>query len=107
MKQFFYYHLIDFSDLREKLQKQDLSKAEERDLLSIVEETLHYRIVSEVLTCLPEEDNEWFLQTYTVLPHKKNFLEQVKAKIEDIEDKIKNIAERVKEETIVEFNNED
>ena len=73
----------------------------------MVHETIHYRVVTEILTYLPQEHHEWFLEKYTQVPHEEGFLEKLKERVEDIEDKIKAVVEKVKEEILAELQEEE
>lgn len=98
MDQTFYAHLVDLSDIEEFLKQQELAESEHAELVVMVKETIHYRVVTEVLTSLSQEQHEWFLEEYTQLPHKEGFLEKLKDSIGDIEDKIGQVVNRVKTE---------
>jgi len=107
MKQVFYYHLLDFPEIEEKLNQHEIEETEKEELLLIIKETIHYQVISRVLTNLPEQDHQWFLKEYTKLPHKQGFLETLKEKIEDIEGKIKEVASQVKQEILAELESEE
>ncbi len=107
MQHTFYYHLIDLTDIEVQLDKHQLKGEEKQELMMMVKETIHYQVVTEILTHLPEEHHEWFLAKYTKLPHEEGFLEKLKEKIEDIEDKIKAIVEKVKAEILLELQEEE
>jgi len=107
MKQVFYYHLLDFLEIEEKLSRHEIEETEKEELLLIIKETIHYQVVSQVLTNLPEQDHQWFLKEYTKLPHKQGLLESLKEKIEDIEEKIKEVASQVKQEILAELESEE
>jgi hypothetical protein len=98
MDKTFYAHLVDLGDIEELLREQELAESEHTELMVMVKETIHYRVVTEILTYLPQEHHEWFLESYTQLPHHEGFLEKLKEVIGDIEDKISRVIERVKAE---------
>ena len=105
MKQTFYNHLVDLSDIEEYLRQQELAEEEQAELIVMVKETIHYRVVTEILTHLPQEHHEWFLEEYTQVPHHEGFLEKLKEVIGDIEDKISQVIHRVKQEIKAELEN--
>ena len=101
----FYSHLVDLGDIEEYLDQHELAKAERSELIVMVKETIHYRVVTEVLTHLPQEHHEWFLERYTQVPHEEGFLEKLKETIGDVEEKIGQVVSRVKEEIKAELEN--
>lgn len=107
MKQVFYYHLLNFPEVEERLDKHGLAEKEREEILLIIKETIHYRVVAEVMTHLPQKHHEWFLTEYTNLPHQEGLLEKLKDKIEDIEEKIKAVASQVKQEILAELEREE
>lgn len=107
MKHTFYGHLVDLTEIEVVLDRHGLAKHEKEELLIMVKETIHYRVVSEVLTHLPEEHHEWFLTEYTQLPHREGFLTKLKEHIAEIEEKIKPVVEKVKAEILAELQEEE
>ena len=82
------------------------SKQEKQELLIMIKETIHFRMITEILTFLPEEKHEWFLDEYQKLPHKQTLLEKLGKLVEDIEDKIRQAGERIKTEILEEMERE-
>lgn len=107
MKHTFYAHLVDLTEIEIRLDSHGLKKHEKDELFLMVKETLHYRVVSEILTHLPEEHHDWFLEEYTKVPHSKQLLAQLKDQVAEIEDKIKGVVDRVKEEILAELQAEE
>ena len=107
MKHFFYYQIIDLTELETKISEYNLTSEEGNELLLIIKETIHCQIVTEILTELDEEHHEWFLNEYTQIPHKKSFLEKLETKIDNLEDKIKDIFDKIKTEILEELEKED
>lgn len=107
MDKTFYAHLVDLSDIEEQLREQELAETEHTELMVMVKETIHYRVVTEILTYLPKEHHEWFLESYTQLPHHEGLLEKLKEVIGDVEEKIDKVVSRVKAEIRAELESPD
>lgn len=103
MKNIFYSHLINIDEFKNILLTHELNLDEIDESLVIIQETIHYRVVNEILTSLPEKDHQWFLKKYNNRPYKKSFLKELEIKIENLEKKIKKIFQAVKKEIILEL----
>lgn len=93
----FYSKLVNTDSIVEALNELDLSDEERLRLLGIVESSMHHAVLDAILSELPEEDKQSFLQVLTEDDHKKiwDFLYR---KIDAIEKKITDAAEGLKKE---------
>lgn len=89
MSKVFYDQLVILSDLEIKIGSLGLEPEEKEALGQLVEETVHFRVLTIILDSLPQESHEEFLDSFHQAPHEENLLEYLKEKIEDIEEKIK------------------
>ena len=86
----FYDHLVDLSDIEKKIKKKNLTKEEHDELMSIIDEMVHHRVIGCILDRLPSSFHEEFLGHFKSRPHDENLLEYLKEKIgEDLSEFIK------------------
>ncbi len=89
MSKIFYDHLIILNDLEIRISGLELEPEEREELGQLVEETVHYRILTVILDSLPQENHQEFLGFFHQAPHEENLLGYLKEKIEDIEEIIR------------------
>ena len=89
MSQIFYDHLIILENLEVKITALGLEPEEKEALNQLVEETVHYRLMTRILDTLPHEHHEEFLDFFHQAPHEERLLKYLQEKIEDIEAIIK------------------
>jgi hypothetical protein len=89
MSKVFYDNLVILSDLEVKISSLGLEPEEKEALSQLVEETVHFRVLTVILNALPQEHHQEFLDSFHQAPHEENLLEYLKEKIEDIEEVIK------------------
>ncbi len=87
----FYDHLIDLKDIEEKIKNKGLSKEEHAELMLIIDEMIHHRVIGCILDKLPKTYHEEFLDHFADRPHDENLLAYLKDKVgEDLSGFIKN-----------------
>lgn len=96
-KVIFYSHLIDIDSIIYELDKMELSVLEKKQLLTLIDKSLHNKILDVVLSELSQSDKRAFVTKVTFEENEKiwKFLNQ---KLDKIEDKIKKAAQDLKEE---------
>ncbi len=95
----FYSHLINLKDLIRQLQSFGLRPEEHDEIIEIVEDTLHHRILIAILDILPEEHHEVFIARFTKTPHDRELLKFLRENaVSDPEVKIMSEAEIAKRE---------
>ena len=72
-------------------------------LLEIVIHTLHLGIMDMILSELPKEKHESFLEQFSQSPDDPKLIDELKKNVGDIEDKIRKKAERIKKEILEEL----
>jgi len=104
---FFYRKLVQIDDLKNVLESEELAIEEKQELVLMVKDTLHHRVVETVLTHLPEKHHSEFLDTFAKKPQDEGILGFLKEKVEDIEDKITEAIEKVKAEILADLEAEE
>ncbi len=97
MAKIFYDHLIVIEEVIAVLDEHKLDSEERKELLQLIDETLHHEILDVIFTHLPKEKHELFLTRFHQAPHDVKlleFLQEVTAV--DIEKEILKTANRVK-----------
>lgn len=89
MSKIFYDHLVILTDLDIKIRALKLEPEEREEIGQLVEETVHYRVMTRILDSLPREHHQEFLDFFHQAPHEENLMSYLKEKIEDIEEIIK------------------
>jgi ribonucleotide reductase beta subunit family protein with ferritin-like domain len=102
MNLIFYDHLIILENLEPKISELGLEPEEKETLNQIVEETVHFRLITKILDTLPKEDHEEFLEFFHQAPHEEKLLQYLKEKIEDIEEIIKKEIEDLEKTLLLE-----
>jgi len=103
---FFYRSLIQIDEFNNIFEKEELAVEEKEELVLMVKDTIHHRVVETVLTHLPEEYHKEFLKTFTKKPDDEGILNALKEKVEDIEEKIKEAVEQAKSEILTDLQSE-
>ena len=71
MKNYFYAHLVDMSDISRELDILEIYDAEKNELILMIESTIHHKVVDVILTELSEDHKIIFLQHIKHDDHKK------------------------------------
>ena len=74
MSRLFYDHLIDLEKIHEKLDGYELTNTEKADLLQLIDETIHHEVMNVILTHMPKEHHEDFLDRFSQAPHQKKHI---------------------------------
>lgn len=93
----FYTHLVEVESLVVELDQMDLTDDEKIHLASLIDSNLHHTILDAVLSELPEEEKEKFMQALAEDDHQKIW-DHLNSKVDNIEEKIKKAAEDLKRE---------
>lgn len=89
MSQIFYDHLVILEKVEIELSSQKLSSKEKAEINQLIEESIHFRVMTRILDHLPREHHEEFLKLFQYEPHSQRLLPFLKEKVSDIEEKIK------------------
>ena len=93
----FYDEIIQIGELMTHIQHLEIDTQEKEELANLVDETVHHEMVSVILTHLPEEHHEEFLERFQAKPHDPNLLEYLKVKVEGIEEKLEKKGKEIRE----------
>ena len=96
-KRHFYSHIIETSSVSLALGDMDLTPAERKELINLVEINLHTTIVNLVLSQLSEEDKKQFL-IHLHNDHHERIWNLLKEKVNNIEEKIEKAAQDLKKQ---------
>lgn len=97
MKQHFYSHIIETSSVTVALGEMDLTQAERKHLLDLVDHNLHHAILDSVLSELSDKDKQEFLELLAKDDNDKIW-KLLNSRVDHIEDKIKQTADDLKKE---------
>jgi len=92
----FYDHIILIHEVYSEVESLPLGSEEKREMVEMIEETIHHKIVHRILDHLDEEHHEVFIERFHESPHDKELLKYLKEYIPDVESKIKDAADEVK-----------
>jgi len=99
MNKIFYDHLINIKEVIDELDHYELEVEEREELVAIIDETFHQHTLEIILTHLPSEHHQEFLDKFHQAPHDLQLFDFLKELTEiDIEEAIKGQAEKVKKE---------
>ena len=88
MKKYFYTHLIEIDTLYTQLDSLTLSSTEKKELILIIETTVHHVVLDIALTHLPHHAKKDFVNHVNSSNHKKAML-LLRSHVADIENIIK------------------
>lgn len=104
MSKVFYDHLIDLKKTHRFIHEHIENHEERVELWAIVDEIVHYRVIHIVLTHLPNDFHEDFLEKFLEAPYDQTLLLHVNSKTNvDIEEKIREELESLEEEILREI----
>ncbi len=89
MSKLFFDHLIVFEELEIYIKNNAQTPEEKEELWNLVDGIVQTRILDVVLTKLPRQHHEEFLEKFSNFPHDERLLEYLKEKVADIEAEIK------------------
>lgn len=93
MSKVFYDHLIILEKLEVALSSQDLSGKEKEEIHQMIDESIHFHMMTKILDRLPRQHHKDFLDRFHKTPHHEDLLKFLKEKIINIEDLIRKEAE--------------
>ncbi len=79
----FYDYLIVLDEVESEIKATAKTREEKEELWQIVDETLHHRIMDVILSRLPRESHEEFLEKFTQSPHDRQLISYLREKIKD------------------------
>ncbi|MCL4390292.1 MAG: hypothetical protein M1484_00030 [Patescibacteria group bacterium] len=104
MVKIFYDHLVLREEVIAVLDKHEIAVEEREELIELVDETLHHRVLDVILTHLPAAKHEEFLTKFHQAPHDPKLLNYLQAQTPvDIEAAIRAAAAAAKQELLDEI----
>ncbi|HUV72498.1 MAG TPA: hypothetical protein VMW25_05835 [Clostridia bacterium] len=101
MNKIFYDHLINIKEIVGELDNYELEVEEREELVAIIDETFHQHTLEIILTHLPSEYHQEFLDKFHQAPYDSQLLDFLREMMEiDIEEAIKGQAEKIKKEIL-------
>jgi len=100
----FYDHLTITQEVTVELDRYHIDVSEKEELIQLVDETMHHRILDLILRNLPQDKHEMFLTNFHKAPHDPSLLEFLKKEISvDFEKQIADEANKIKKEILAEI----
>lgn len=100
----FYDHLIVLDEVDAEIKTAAKTKEEKEELWQIVDEIVHHRIMDVILSRLPRESHEEFLEKFTKSPHDRELISYLREKIkDDVEAIIHEEIQKLKKEILAEI----
>lgn len=104
MAKIFYDHLVFREEIDLELDQYDLSILERQELVSLIDETIHHEILDLILSNLPTERHEEFLDSLHLQPGNKNLLVYLNEQTgKDMEKMIQKHSQDLKKEILKEI----
>lgn len=103
MAKLFYDHLISIHEVLGELDKHKLSHDEKVDIVKTIDTTIHYQVIETILTHLPSDKHQEFIDNFHKKPHDKKHLKYLKEHKEDIEVEIQKKVKKTTREILKDF----
>lgn len=104
MTKVFYDHLVNIEEIWRELENYEIETEEREEIRIIIDETFHHQTLDIILTRLPLEHHQTFLDRFYRSPHDQDLLVLLKELIEeDIEEEIKKQAQKIKTEILADI----
>jgi hypothetical protein len=97
MNKLFWDRLIHFDELIHELKQLPFSSEEQEELIEMIDSTYHHHILEEILSALPKDEHERFMQMLAGRPDDEQILVYLVRFVPDIEARIKNRSLQVRE----------
>jgi hypothetical protein len=90
MSKLYYDHLIAYEDIEIEIDKISQTKEEREELWQIVDEMIHHKVLDLVLSKLPKDKHQEFMEKFVAAPHDEGLFDYLNEKIgDDVEKLIK------------------
>jgi hypothetical protein len=97
MSKLFWDHLIHFEELLEELKTLPFSSQEQAELVELIDSTFHHHILEEILSALPRDEHDRFMEMFSDRPDNHEILVYIMRFVPDIEARITNRSLQVKD----------
>lgn len=97
----FYSSLVDLEDLEAEINNFPLSDEERYEIIHIVDDILHHKVMDSIMNILPVEHHKKFVEWFSQTPHDQELLDFLREHATtDPEAKILTVTEVVKREIV-------
>ncbi len=104
MSKVFYDHLIVIEEITAVFDLHGIPPTEQRELIQLIDKTMHHEILHIILKYLPEHHHEKFLTRFHAAPHDTSLMTYLQDRVPiDIEKEILKAANSVKKKVIKEI----
>lgn len=98
MAKIFYDHLIETHEIIAEIDRHKIDVVEREEIIQLVFENTHNRILHTILDNLPKHKHEEFLVRFHKEPHDPSLLDYLKKEVKNIEELIRKEATKLKKE---------
>ncbi len=98
----FYYRFVEVERIFVQLKKMDLLQEEKREILDLIGETIHTRVIDATLERLPREKHESFLERVVKDPTDPEIYSLLE-EVEDLESHLEKIFQALEEEILADL----
>lgn len=81
MSKLFFDHVVDLSGVEKELKKIVPDKETQEELMQLIDEITHHRVLGCILDYLPEHHHKEFIDHIVDRPHDESILEYLKERI--------------------------
>ncbi len=103
MAKIFYDHLTITEEITVELDNYQIDKEEKEEIIQLMDENIHHRVLDVILKKLPKEKHNEFLKQFAASPQDLKLLDYLRQEIADIEELITQEAKLVKKELLAEI----
>ena len=103
MAKIFYDHLVRIEEIFIEFEKYDVQEEEKAEFTSLIDETVHERLLNLILLSLPGDFQEEFLTLFHQNPGNQEIIDYLKKQTIDIEEKIEKEAAKIKKEILADI----
>lgn len=89
MSKIFYDHLVVFAEIETHLSSHPFHPKEKEEIHQMIEETIHFRVMTRILNHLPRPHHKKFLELFHQAPYNDEILLFLKEKVANIEELIR------------------
>jgi len=98
MSKLFFDHLLVLEEIEIHINRNAGSKEEKEELWNLVDGIVQTRVMEVILTKLPRQHHEEFLEKFSNFPHDERLMDYLKEKAGDMEEEIKKEVKLLEEE---------
>jgi len=104
MKLFYDHLLIELDDVYLEIEKLQVTTAEKKKLVTVIDQTSHHLVLDTILKNLHQDHHHTFLEKFHKHPHHSQNIKFLKTHVDDIEAQITKAVKDLKSTLLAEFN---